>query len=190
MTEKATLRARLRAARKEHAQAIPENMRGLILRHPPAPLSQMIPADAVIGIYHAAEYEVPAANYAKHFSEAGHKIALPRFAAERSAMEFAEHSDPFGEADLEDGPYGIRQPAGGAATLVPDFLFVPLIGFGRGGERLGQGGGHYDRWLTAHPNAIPVGLAWDCQLADDIPVEAHDIPLHAVVTPTRFYGPF
>jgi 5-formyltetrahydrofolate cyclo-ligase len=74
--------------------------------------------------------------------------------------------------------------------VVPDVLFVPLVGFTADGGRLGQGGGHYDRWLEAHPETKAIGLAWDCQLADDLPREPHDRPLLAVVTPTRLYGPW
>ncbi len=45
--------------------------------------------------------------------------------------------------------------------LIPaDVLFVPLVGFTAQGQRLGQGGGHYDRWLEAHPDAVPIGMAW------------------------------
>lgn len=69
-------------------------------------------------------------------------------------------------------------------------LFVPLVGFTAEGARLGQGGGHYDRWLADHPDTTAIGLAWDGQRVDDLPTEAHDIPLAAVVTPTRIYGPF
>jgi 5-formyltetrahydrofolate cyclo-ligase len=69
-------------------------------------------------------------------------------------------------------------------------LFVPVVGFTEDGARLGQGGGHYDRWLAAHPGAVAIGLAWDCQRVDALPVEPHDAPLAAVVTPTRLYGPF
>src|SRR3546814_6880034 len=57
------------------------------------------------------------------------------------------------------------------------------------GRRLGQGGGHYDRWLAAHPGARAIGLAWDEQLCEDLPHETHDIRLDAIVTPTRLYGP-
>ena len=103
-------------------------------------------------------------------------------------MIFRTYSDPHGESDLEPGPFGIRQPAKSAAEIVPDLVFVPLIGFTASGDRLGQGGGHYDRWLAAHPGRIAVGLAWDVQLVESLPVEPHDAPLDAVVTPTRFYG--
>jgi 5-formyltetrahydrofolate cyclo-ligase len=43
-------------------------------------------------------------------------------------------------------------------------------------------------WKRTRNEAI--GLAWDCQLADDLPREPHDRPLLAVVTPTRLYGPW
>ena len=67
-------------------------------------------------------------------------------------------------------------------------LFVPLIGFTASGDRLGQGGGHYDRWLAEHPGRMTIGLAWDVQLCEALPVEPHDMMLDAIVTPTRIYG--
>jgi 5-formyltetrahydrofolate cyclo-ligase len=65
---------------------------------------------------------------------------------------------------------------------------VPLVGFTASGERLGQGGGHYDRWLAEHPGRLTIGLAWDAQLCPALPSEPHDEPLDAVITPTRIYG--
>ena len=82
------------------------------------------------------------------------------------------------------------QPLSGTKTVTPDLLFVPLIGFTDTGARLGQGGGHYDRWLVEHPGTVAIGLAWDIQKVDELPVEPHDVALTAVVTPTRLYGPF
>ena len=105
-------------------------------------------------------------------------------------MEFARFADPFEEEDLEVGPFGLLQPFADAPIMVPQILFVPLVGFTATGARLGQGGGHYDRWLEAHPETRTVGLAWDCQLVDALPLEPHDRTLDAVVTPTRIYGPF
>ena len=105
-------------------------------------------------------------------------------------MDFAVHADPYEESDCEAGPFGIPQPVGDAESARPSVLFVPLLGFTAEGARLGQGGGHYDRWLADHPDALPIGLAWDCQLAEALPTEEHDKQLSAVVTPTRLYGPF
>lgn len=188
MTIKDQMRKSLRAARREHVDALPDSIRGLLFHRPPAPLLAQIPAEAVIGLYHAGPFEAPAAAYARFFLEAGHTIALPRFAAAGAPMAFARHSDPYGQADLEVGPFGILQPEADAEALVPDVLFVPLVGFTADGARLGQGGGHYDRWLAEHPPTLAVGLAWDAQLCDALPTEPHDMPLRAVVTPTRIYG--
>ena len=80
------------------------------------------------------------------------------------------------------------QPAPDAPELFPDVVFVPLVGFTADGHRLGQGGGHYDRWLAATPSVLPLGLAWDCQLREELPTEPHDCRLRGVITPTRFYG--
>ena len=64
------------------------------------------------------------------------------------------------------------------------------MGFTAQGKRLGQGGGHYDRWLASRPATLRIGLAWDAQLVEELPVEPHDMALNAIVTPTRLYGPF
>ena len=188
---KADLRKHLRMARQEHVAALPDGVRALVFHRPPAPLLARISPDAIIGLYAANAGEAPAASYAGFFHELGHKVALPHFAARDAAMEFREHSDPFAHSDLEDGPFGILQPSGSAPLLVPDVIFVPLIGFTEQLDRLGQGGGHYDRWLAEHPGRIAVGLAWDVQRIDPpsaLPAEAHDMALDAIVTPTRIYG--
>lgn len=187
---KADLRKELRTIRRDHVRALDPATRALILHRPPAPLLALVPAGATIGLYHASAHEAPAADYARFFHERGHALALPRFAHRGAGMEFAAFSDPWDESDCEVGPFGLLQPGGAAAPLVPEILFVPLLGFTAQGARLGQGGGHYDRWLADHQNVPAIGLAWDVQIVEDLPLEAHDRPLLAVVTPTRFYGPF
>ncbi|MDD3799667.1 MAG: 5-formyltetrahydrofolate cyclo-ligase [Novosphingobium sp.] len=190
MDAKAQLRSELRRKRREHVAALPDNTRALLFLRPPRPVADLVPPGASVGLYRATQWEAPAASYARFFQEAGHAVALPRFAARDSAMEFAAFTDPFGESDLEHGPFAMLQPHPDAPAVAPEVLFVPLVGFTADGHRLGQGGGHYDRWLDAHPGTIAIGLAWDCQLVDHLPLEPHDHPLAAVVTPTRLYGPF
>lgn len=181
-------RKTLRAARKAHVDALPAAIRALLFHRPPAPLLARIPQEASIGLYHAAPFEAPAAAYARFFRDAGHTIALPYFASRAEPMAFRHHWDPYAQDDLEVGPFGILQPAADAGPVVPEILFVPLVGFTAGLARLGQGAGHYDRWLAEHPPLLAVGLAWDAQLCDALPTEPHDVPLDAVVTPTRIYG--
>jgi 5-formyltetrahydrofolate cyclo-ligase len=83
---------------------------------------------------------------------------------------------------LEAGPYGIKQPRYDVNnTLDPrdlDICLVPGVAFDRAHHRLGRGAGYYDRFLAALPNDTPpIGLAFDFQVLERLPVEAHDIPL-------------
>lgn len=187
---KALLRNELRARRRAHAAALPPEVSALVFARPPGPVLALVPDHAIIGLYRAGVGEAPAAGYAKFFIEHGHDIALPRVATLIEPMRFHLHTDPYGENDLVDSPSGLRQPAEGLPEIVPQVLFVPLVGFTARGARLGQGGGFYDRWLASHPDTTAIGMAWDVQEVDELPMETHDMPLSAIVTPTRVLGPF
>lgn len=187
---KAALRKALRAARRAHVAALDPRVKALLFMRPPAALAALVPAGGVVGLYAAIGDEAPTTAYARHFHEAGHSIAMPWFAAPDAPMEFRHWASPHLDDLMEPGPWRAPQPLPDAAALVPDVLFVPLVGFTADGMRLGQGGGHYDRWLEMYPQVPAIGMAWDSQLAESLPTEAHDRPLAAVVTPTRLYGPF
>ncbi|MCH7627700.1 MAG: 5-formyltetrahydrofolate cyclo-ligase [Proteobacteria bacterium] len=190
MESKAALRKRLRAARRAHVAALDPRVKALLFLRPPAPLLHLVPDGATIGLYVAMPEEAPALSYARFFHEAGHPVALPWFETRDTPMTFRRWASPHVEELLEPGAYGVAQPMAEAEEVVPDLLFVPLVGFTASGQRLGQGGGHYDRWLAAHSHVPAIGLAWDAQLVDSLPAEPHDHPLRAVVTPTRLYGPW
>ena len=190
VTDKKKLRAELKRRRADHVAAIPDFQRALLFRRPPAPLEAMIPDGAVISIYHEMAGEVPASNYGRWFFERGHRIALPWLESRGAAMQFREWDNPFDSAGLVPDAYSAMQPSPDAALLVPDVMFCPLLGFTSQGGRIGYGAGFYDRWLADNPPQLAIGLAWDCQLEEDLPLEPHDVPLHAVITPTRLYGPF
>lgn len=187
---KSALRKKLRAERRAHVDSLDPRICALTFLRPPSPLLALVPPGAVIGLYYAALAEAPAGAYARFFHDAGHVVALPWFAARDAAMEFRLWRSPHLGELLEPGPFGVMQPMADAEPATPTFLLLPLVGFTAAGARLGQGGGHYDRWLAAHPGVPAVGMAWDCQKVDSLPDEAHDRPLTAVVTTTRFYGPF
>lgn len=188
--EKAALRKAMRKARRDHAAGLPSQVSALVFHRPPAPLLALVPEGAVVGLYRASSGEAPTRGYTQFFFERGHTLALPRVELDGDGMTFHHHTDPLGESDLVDGPMGLRQPPASAPVLVPDVVFAPLVAFTAGGARLGQGGGYYDRWLADHPAAVAIGMAWDVQCVEDLPVEPHDRPLAAIVTPTRIYGPF
>ena len=188
--QKAALRDSLRTRRREFAASLPAEVSALVFSRPPAPVLALVPQGATVGLYRADPGEAPASRYARYFFEAGHPLALPRVTKLSQPMRFHAHTDPFEESDLIPGVIDLMQPSGDLPELVPQVLFMPLVGFTVRGERLGQGGGFYDRWLAAHPETIAIGMAWDCQEVEDLPMEAHDMPLAAIVTPTRVLGPF
>jgi 5-formyltetrahydrofolate cyclo-ligase len=190
MEDKAALRVRLRAARRAHVAAVPDAVRGLLFHRPPRVLAALVPAGAVVGVYAETVEEAPASGYARWLFDEGHALALPWFGGRDAAMEFRGWDNPFIDNELEPGPWGVRQPLLAAPPVVPDVVFVPLVGFDAAGGRLGMGAGHYDRWLEAHPDVLAIGLGWDCQEVTALPLEAHDRPLAAIVTPTRLIGPF
>jgi 5-formyltetrahydrofolate cyclo-ligase len=76
--------------------------------------------------------------------------------------------------------FGTHRPDGDIAT--PDIMLVPLLAFDRNGNRLGYGGGYYDRTLATLPQSLAIGCAFSAQELDDVPVEDYDAPLAAIAT--------
>jgi 5-formyltetrahydrofolate cyclo-ligase len=86
-------------------------------------------------------------------------------------------------AELEPGPYGIGHVAGGedGDPAVLECAVVPGVAFDPAGNRLGRGGGYFDRFLSGL-QAVRIGLAFRCQVLPHIPAEPWDVPMHYVVT--------
>ncbi|MBZ9539761.1 5-formyltetrahydrofolate cyclo-ligase [Modicisalibacter tunisiensis] len=97
--------------------------------------------------------------------------------------------------------FGIREPdtrhgAHHARQLPPwalDLVLMPLVGFDDHGNRLGMGGGFYDRSFAftrrRRPRPRLIGVAHDCQRVDELPVAGWDIPLDAIVSDRRVVRP-
>lgn len=87
---------------------------------------------------------------------------------------------------IPEPPLDIRN----LATLSElDVLMVPLVAFDNQGQRLGMGGGFYDRTLQnwQQHNVLPIGLAHDCQQVEALPVADWDVPLKAIITPSKLW---
>lgn len=68
-----------------------------------------------------------------------------------------------------------------------DVAIVPGLGFSLAGDRLGFGAGYYDRWLSAHPETFKIGVAFDYQIVERIPIAAHDVAMDMIVTESRLH---
>ena len=94
-------------------------------------------------------------------------------------------------SDLVVNRLKIREPKLDVRDVLPlsqlDVLVTPLVAFDAAGQRLGMGGGFYDRTLQnwRQHRLLPVGYAHNCQQVDALPTEQWDIPLPAVITPSK-----
>ena len=93
------------------------------------------------------------------------------------------------EKQLQPGTFGIREPAIECPIFdlkKLDLILVPGVGFALTGFRLGRGKGYYDR-LLAQVSGFKCGIAFDWQVAVEVPAESHDIRLDCILTPTRWH---
>ncbi|WP_448586334.1 5-formyltetrahydrofolate cyclo-ligase [Thermaurantiacus sp.] len=151
-------------------------LEGALARH----LEETLAGAAVLGSYAAVGAEIdPAAIEAACRS----CMAFPRATPENELRFHACRSEA-----LAPGFRGIPEPPADAPEVEPDVVLVPLLLFDRRGNRLGQGGGHYDRTLRRlreRGGVLAIGLAWDMQEADALARAPWDEPLDLVATPTR-----
>jgi 5-formyltetrahydrofolate cyclo-ligase len=117
--------------------------------------------------------------------KAGHSVALPRFDASTQSYHAAHitHLDQ----DLVAGAFGVREPARHCPEEDLnrlDLVLVPGVAFDARGWRVGRGRGFYDRLLT-RVRGTTCGAAFDEQIVEALPVEAHDVRLNCILTPTR-----
>ena len=66
-----------------------------------------------------------------------------------------------------------------------DVIIVPMLGFDKKLQRIGYGGGYYDRLLTAHPRALKIGVCYEAGSIEHVPSEPHDVALDIIITEER-----
>ncbi|MDJ0613491.1 MAG: 5-formyltetrahydrofolate cyclo-ligase [Rhizobiaceae bacterium] len=93
-------------------------------------------------------------------------------------------------AELVDTGFGTRGPGPKAEITDPQMLIMPLSVFDHHGGRIGYGAGHYDRAIAKiiDKGIVPtlIGMAFDCQHHERVPVEPHDQPLNAMLTESGY----
>ena len=136
--------------------------------------------DKIFGGYYSFNYEIDAIQILKKFEKLSYLISLPRIKKD-SQMDFFDWSskDP-----LRINKYGIPEPI--SKTLrYPDILLVPLVAYDKNFNRIGYGGGFYDRYIKKIKNKkkiITIGLAYSLQKVKKIPINKYDVKLDFVIT--------
>lgn len=179
MTTKSAVRARMRARRDAFVAGLSPAERVSCFRVAPAMLAAQFAAGRTIAGYFAYGGEADPARILAQARDAGAGIAVCSMASLAEPLMFRLWSP---SDAVEPGPFGVGQPQTSAEAVTPDVILTPLIAFTRQGDRLGQGGGYFDRVFAAYPDALRVGLAWSVQEAESLPLDPWDMPLDAVLT--------
>ena len=113
----------------------------------------------------------------------GKTILLPRMDVSNRQLTFHEYRH---DAELEKGPYDVHQPKADSPHHQPDIILLPLVACDAKGNRLGYGGGYYDRTLAKiEPRPMLIGCGYDFQTLETLPLEPHDQGLDALITPSK-----
>jgi 5-formyltetrahydrofolate cyclo-ligase len=182
LSAKPGLRARLRGLRRRLAAEAPDAAARAAER---LPLDRLPPFRVVSG-YHALGSELDAGPLLRRLAAGGALIAMP--AGSDLAAPLAFRLWEPGDVLVPDA-FGVPSPGPAAPRLTPELVVVPVLAFDRRGGRLGQGGGTYDRTLAnlrADGRVFVLGLAYAGQEVDEVPAEAHDQRLDAILTERDF----
>ena len=133
-----------------------------------------------IGGYFPVNYEVDDLEILKEFAKKNYQISLPVI-KKNFNMDFYKWSfdDP-----LKINQYGIPEP-NSKKLIYPDIILVPLVAFDNNLNRLGYGGGYYDRViekLSEKKKILKIGLAFSVQKVNSVPVTKYDKKLDYIVT--------
>ena len=134
----------------------------------------------IIGGYYPYNYEVDAIKILEKFETLNYKVSLPKI-KKNSQMDFFYWSR---KDSLIINKYGIPEPSSNK-VVYPNILLVPLVAFDKNFNRIGYGGGFYDRYINKIKmikKIVTIGLAYSFQKVKEIPVNKYDIKLDFVVT--------
>ena len=134
----------------------------------------------IIGGYYPVNFEIDDLPLLKKFEKSKFNISLPVI-KKNFQMDFYKWS--FSEI-LKVNKYGIPEPET-KNIVYPDILLVPLVAFDKNLNRLGYGGGYYDRLiekLSKKKNIVKIGLALSIQEIDKVPINVYDQKLDYIIT--------
>ena len=149
-------------------------------------LFKKIPKNKVVGAYYPFNYEVDILETLSLLEKLTFKISLPKI-KKNNQMNF--YSWTFKEP-MSINKHGIPEPVS-EKIKYPDVLLIPLVAFDNNLNRLGYGGGYYDRYLSKlkkKKNIMKIGIAFSFQKIKKIPINNYDIKLDYVLTEKKLYS--
>lgn len=187
----AALRNKAKAHMRKRAKAVRGSMSRLAIAARSARIVERAEALVVthgartVGLFHPMEdrNEVDLRALHDRLRARGVSLAYPRTNPDDRSMVFAIVDDL---DRMEERGLGVREPLDDAPIAADlDVVFVPALAVDVRGHRIGYGAGYYDRALAERPSAFAVVVAFDFQLAAEIPAGPHDVPARWIVTDER-----
>lgn len=141
-----------------------------------------------IMVYKDFRKEVKTDALINYLLDNGYEVVLPRVSSDFQSLELYLIK---GNEDMELSSYGILEPCQRTENLVSpdslDLILSPGVGFTPECYRIGYGGGFYDKLLSGLVDIFVCALAFECQIVDSLPIEAHDQQLDMIITETVTY---
>ena len=148
-------------------------------------------------LYMPTRNEVDVLLLAEPAEAAGKRVWVPKVVEKAEGKGSQKHAGTMvfnrftglGDDDIITGAYGIREsrseeilePGEGTVIIMPGAVFTPWK------DRIGYGGGFYDRFLEEHPECKTIAVCYDLQVVDELPVEEHDMKPDYVVCETSVF---
>jgi len=182
--EKEKLRNKIKNKRKTLSANFAKEASNKICNH----LKEMIlEKSSKICAFYPCYGEPDIISFLDSFLNSGGKVYLPKWSKENNTYQMLSVDD-FGKS-LKPGRFGIPEPLRG--ELLSDYngkilWLVPGVVFSHSGKRIGYGTGSYDKLLTLS-SAPKIGIAYEFQILDDLPVEEHDISMDYLITEKKIY---
>ena len=182
--EKALLRSRLLEARAR-LSAEERTSGGRLIRDAVLSLPELQMAGTV-AVYYSAGAEPETRGLVYGLWKRGTYVVLPVLRGDGD-LDWASYEGP---ESMVPGPRGLLEPGearrGVEAVARADAVLVPALAVDRAGNRLGRGGGSFDRALARVGPVVPlIALLYDDEMVDRVPAAAHDVPVRAVVRPAH-----
>ncbi|MBA3462528.1 MAG: 5-formyltetrahydrofolate cyclo-ligase [Deltaproteobacteria bacterium] len=183
---KRATRQTLRAIRDSLTREERATAAAAIARSTNALIATRLQAGDVLAVYAAKGTEVDTTAIAEDAIRRGITLTYPRVVAGDRTLVFHAVT----AAELAPGQFGLKEPHEDAPVIALDQItafVIPGLAFDREGGRTGWGMGHYDATLALAPSPLRIGLAFECQVIDRVPRDAHDIPMSHVITEVATY---
>ena len=147
-------------------------------------LKKKIFKNKIVGSYYPVNFEADTFQLMKMFKQKGYKLSLPVISSKYDMNFYTWNlNDP-----LYVNKYGIPEPKT-KIKVIPSVLLIPMVAYDKRLNRLGYGGGYYDRFLKKYEkkNILKIGLAITCQEVKKLPTNNFDKKMDYILTEKKLY---